>query len=222
MQRHEFLAALHETLKPRGYLEVGVQTGASLRLARCPALGIDPRPVIRLPLPPSAVVAEFESDQFFALPPGQQIALGLPQPLDLVFVDGLHLHEQALRDFYNAERWSNPRTVVVFDDVLPRSQAEATREPVGPGSALRVSRSEVPFGDWVGDVWKVHDALKVARPSLTCTLVDVEPTGALLVTGLNPHGATELVSWASDDVPAHVLSREFAVPPGDALKAVAS
>lgn len=208
--RHEFLEALHETLKPRGYLEIGVQTGASLRLASCPALGIDPKPLLRHQLPPSTVVVPCESDHFFTAPPAQQLASGMPQPLDLVFVDGLHLHEQALRDFANAARWANPRTVIVFDDVLPRNQQEAGRTPLP--------------GDWTGDVWKVHHMLAAACPELRLTLVDVEPTGILLVEGASLLPAEWMLAGglAGDVVPADILQRTHAVSAEVALKLVTS
>lgn len=216
MDRYLFLAALHNLLQPRGYVEIGVQTGASLRLAQCPALGIDPALRLAYPLPPRTRLAEMTSDEFFALPESIQCGMGLPEHVDLAFIDGLHLHEQALKDFANVERFANPRTVVVFDDVLPRSQAEAVREPAG--SAAKVSTGEVPFGDWTGDVWKVHAALKVARPALKLTLVDVQPTGVLVVRGLDPLCTTELASQASDEVPPDVLSRLYAVAPEVALE----
>lgn len=223
MDRHLFLAALHNLLQPRGYVEIGVQTGASLRLAQCPALGIDPALRLAYPLPPTARLAQMTSDEFFALPESTQRGMGLPEHVDLAFIDGLHLHEQALRDFANVERLANERTVVVFDDVLPRSQAEAVRDPAGPGSAAKVSTGEVAYGDWTGDVWKVHRIL-VERMELTLTLVDTQPTGVLLVSGLDPDNGPrwQPIPWAGgDEVPAYVLKREYAVAPEEALSLIA-
>lgn len=210
MDRYQFLAALHEHLKPRGYLEVGVQTGASLRLASCPALGIDPRPVLRYELPASTVVAPFESDAFFALPRAQQLHLGMPQPLDLAFIDGMHLWEFALRDFRNVESWSHPDTVVVFDDVLPRNQHEASRAPLP--------------GDWTGDVWRVTDIIASLSPSVRFALVDTQPTGLLLVWGLSPgrDWSGFVPTLHGQEVPADVLDRTLAVSAETALAAVAT
>ena len=47
MERHEFLAALHAGLRPRNYLEIGVDTGLSLELSRVPSIGIDPKFQVR-------------------------------------------------------------------------------------------------------------------------------------------------------------------------------
>ena len=137
--RHEFLAMLHANLKPRGYLEIGVLFGDSLRLAQCPAIGIDPDPRIRYHL--SSQVYATTSDDFFSVDHTREL---LTFDIDLAFIDGEHLYEYALRDFMNIERYSNPRTVIVFDDVLPRNQAEAARE-------------QCP-GDWTGD-----EASRLAR-----------------------------------------------------------
>ncbi len=225
MNRHQFLAELHRILNPRGYVEIGVQTGASLRLASCPALGIDPNPVVAYPLPSTTVIVAETSDEFFARTRSAQWMSGLPQPVDLAFIDGLHLHEQALRDFYHVEGWVNTMSRkrpgwIVFDDVLPRNQEEAGRMPLP--------------GDWTGDVWKVPDVLATEYPYRRQILVDVEPTGVLLVEVK----ATTLRSWGTswmpngpfggdyrsshpDEVPAEVLARTHAVAPEVALAAVA-
>ena len=67
--------------------------------------------------------------------------------MDLTFIDGLHLFEVALRDFMNAERMSSPSSVVILDDVFPRSIAEASRE------------RHTLF--WAGDTYKVMLTLEL-------------------------------------------------------------
>ena len=39
----DFLASLHTHLTPRNYLEVGTESGASLAVAGCDAIAVDPR-----------------------------------------------------------------------------------------------------------------------------------------------------------------------------------
>lgn len=209
VQRRDFLAALHNVLQPRGYVEVGVQTGASLVLAQCPALGIDPRPILQYPPPPTTRVAPMESDAFFAQPEQSQRDMGLPEHVDLAFVDGMHLWEFALRDLRNIEGYANPRTVVAFDDVLPRNRAEAVRTPLP--------------GDWTGDVWKVAHVLRSSRPDLSLLLVDVQPTGLLLVRHADP----ARVGWPvvvdpPETLPDDVLTRAGALHPDAALAVVAA
>jgi hypothetical protein len=210
--RHEFLAMLHANLKPRGYLEIGVLFGDSLRLAQCPAIGIDPDPRIRYHLSSHHVVPTTSDDFFAGLWSGARID---DLDLDLAFIDGEHLYEYALRDFMNIERYSNPRTVVVFDDVLPRNQAEAARE-------------QCP-GDWTGDVWKVPKLLRTYRPDLKILMVDTEPTGTCVVFGLNAeskklHNMYNIIMDLHLDevqeVPEEVLSREHAIGAEHALEQV--
>jgi Predicted O-methyltransferase len=208
--RHEFLAMLHANLKPRGYLEIGVLFGDSLRLAQCPAIGIDPDPRIRYHL--SSQVYATTSDDFFSVDHTREL---LTFDIDLAFIDGEHLYEYALRDFMNIERYSNPRTVIVFDDVLPRNQAEAARE-------------QCP-GDWTGDVWKVPQLLRTYRPDLKILMVDTEPTGTCVVFGLNAeskklHNMYNIIMNLHLDevqeVPEEVLSREHAIGAEHALEQV--
>lgn len=203
MTRHQFLAELHKILNPRGYLEIGVHQGDSLALAQCPALGVDPEPVLRRHLRPNERVARGTSDHVFAN--ANEEALGI---IDLAFIDGMHLFEFALRDFMGVEQWGNSQTVVVFDDVLPRNQVEATRV-------------QCP-GDWTGDVWKVVNILQMYRPFLELRLVDTAPTGALVAWNLDPgnqilHDMYETIMTMHledfNEVPEDVINRSEAHPP---------
>jgi hypothetical protein len=214
--RHEFLQQLHEILKPSTYLEIGVQSGASLALAQHSkvAIGIDPAPVLSVGLPPWAKVLHSTSDEFFALG-----APKLPRtwPIDLAFIDGMHLWEYALRDFMNIEKYSTPDTVVVFDDVLPYNQEIAARQQ--------------PPGDWTGDVWKLWYILTEYRPDLDVLLVDTAPTGLMVVKGLDPgSGDRMLAAWTmikmiwgdEEQVPEEILKRSHAITPSLALNAIST
>lgn len=216
MTRHEFLLELHELLRPRGYLEIGVHTGDSLRLVipGTPAIGIDPAPQVNRVLSSGTQVIKSTSDNFFSPFPDANNAL-VPDPLDLAFIDGMHLYEYALRDFLNIEQYANSRTVVVFDDVLPRNQEEAARE-------------QCP-GDWAGDVWKVTGLLKAYRPGLQVHTVDTSPTGTLAVWGFG----VEPEPWVKDydqimmmnldqfnEVPQEIIKRTEALSPRKALQLI--
>jgi len=209
--RHELLEALHNILEPRGYLEIGVMHGDSLRLAQCRAYGIDPHPMPYGHFDGNQFTfVRQTSDEFFA----HGVERVVDGPIDLVFIDGMHLYEFALRDFANVERYlANEKTVVVFDDVLPRNQEEAKRE-------------QCP-GDWTGDVWKVFYILKDRRPDLHIQLVDTQPTGTLVVSSLTP-GSTQLAQeyfnitndWAlqnDETVPDAIINRTEAREPDDVL-----
>ena len=208
--RHQFLRQLHELLRPATYLEIGVQRGYSLAQAIPPtvAVGVDPDPQIVAPIAVEHSIIPMTSDAYFGLNIKQR------GPFDLAFIDGMHLVEYALRDFMGVERHARPdgRTVAVFDDVLPYSAAIAGREPLP--------------GDWTGDVWKIDRILDTYRfLDLTRILVDVDPTGVLVVFGLDPADDTltgvydeAVIDWARDmDPPTRYISREYAVQPDQAI-----
>lgn len=165
-----FLTAVHELLQPRRYLEIGVREGFSLALARCPAVGIDPFYALQAELDNQVALFRTTSDEYFSRP--NPLAVTGGEPFDLSFIDGLHLFEFAFRDFINAERHSSSRGVIVFDDVLPRSVDEAARE-----------RHTVA---WTGDVYPMLAVLARYRPELIVLPVATQPTGLLLVAGLDP------------------------------------
>lgn len=214
MDRYGILAELHKIIKPRGYLEIGVQTGASLQLAQdcLDAVGVDPD-MSNLSYDVSfATLVEVPSDEFFEAEPSF-IGVDGTSFLDLVFIDGLHHAEQVWKDFWNATTLGHPGTVYVFDDVLPRNQGEA-------------SRTMCP-GDWTGDVWKaaVHLQNNVRPQSL---VVDTFPTGVMIMLGTPPGCLLDfslkdelLPQWlATDEVPEAILTRSAALQPEEALAEV--
>ena len=145
-----------------------MQHGKSLSLARCTAIAIDPDIQCNEKDFPAAQIFSATSDYYFdncwpSHPDHSDI--------DLALIDGMHLAEFVLRDFINVERNSNSDTVVLIDDVYPNH----------PLQAQRARETRV----WTGDVWKVYVLLREIRPDLDLTVLDVRPTGLLMVRGLN-------------------------------------
>ena len=209
--RHEFLSGLHRVLRPRTYLEIGVAEGFGLELSACTTIGVDPEPRLSRTLPAAFELVRETSDEFFARDDPLRAFAGIPP--DLVFIDGMHLAEFALRDLIGVERVSGPGTVVVFDDVLPRRDEEADRD--------RASEY------WTGDVFKLVGLLRRRRPDLACALVNTDPTGTLVVVGLNPASTTltdaydelvaDIVTPDPQQVPHELIARTHAVDALDAL-----
>lgn len=170
MNRHGFLSGLHRRYAPRSYLEIGVNDGRGLARSRTRTIGVDPAFKITAELSCALQLVQATSDDFFARP--DAIDWFPNKVIDLTFIDGLHIFEYALRDFINAERLSGPASVVVLDDMLPRSVDEAARD--------RHTWS------WTGDVYKVAQVLAKYRPDLVVVPIDTEPTGLVLVVGLDP------------------------------------
>jgi hypothetical protein len=202
----EVLRAMHLTLEPGLYVEVGIRHGKSLSMAVGPAIGIDPAPEITVPLAGQVQVFTKTSDDFFTQDADNAIA----QPVDLAFIDGMHWFEFALRDFMNIERYCQSTSLVVFDDIFPSHPLQAARN--------RQTRV------WTGDIWRIVECLRRFRPDLVLVAIDTYPTGLLLVTGLDnrSHGLADhhqQIFDACDDieptVPDAVLSRQGACSPDD-------
>lgn len=205
--RHGFLQALHRLLAPQVYLEVGVQYGPSLALAEQAqiAIGIDPDPQVQPDrVRPNQHIFRMTADAFFAdwSPPVLHADGATDQTcIDLAFIDGSHLAEDAWRDYENIRRYIHPHGVIVFDDVLPRNVEEARRIP--PGYPI--------VGDWTGDVWKLVGRLAGARTQI---LVDTWPTGLLVCTDYD-HYAPAIIDAGltqEQEPPASILTRANALP----------
>jgi hypothetical protein len=170
-------------------------------------LGIDPNFRIDKELHTEVQLYKTTSDEYFSR--DDPLAPVHGQPFDLAFIDGLHIFEFSLRDLINAERYSRPRSVIVFDDILPRSVAEASRVPTG--------------GSWTGDIYHMIPVLERYREDLLVVLVDIAPTGLMLLLNLDPTNSALtdnydeiLAEFRHPDpqpVPPEVLQRVYVQPP---------
>ncbi len=189
----ELLAALHDRLRPRTYLEIGVETGATLSMARGAeiAVGVDPADYpLEHELGPGARVIRLESDEFFAR--HSQRELFGERPVDFAFIDGMHLFEYALRDFVNTERWCAPGSTIVLHDCLPILPVAAERE--------RKTRF------WVGDTWKAVVAVARRRPDLRIRTILTPPSGLVVIRRLDPRSSV-LADRLDETIAAHSADR---------------
>ncbi len=204
VSRHQFIKGVHRSYRPRSYLEIGVNDGRSLALSRVPSIGVDPEFKVTAPISCDVRLVKATSDAFFARknPTGH-----LPgETVDFAFIDGMHLFEFVLRDFINVEKYANPHSVILIDDVLPRSVDEAARDR--------------HTSAWTGDVFKIIQVLGQHRPDLTLIQLDTKPTGLLMVLGADPGNSTLRDSYdqiLSDnlredpqEVPSEILERTLA------------
>ncbi len=174
LQGHYFdlIRRLHVALRPRTYLEVGVHTGKSLALAgpETQLIGVDPIPAIRSRINDTARLFFETSDEFFSRYNVRELLGGLP--VDMAFIDGMHLFEYALRDFRNIERSCTADSMVMVHDCYP----------LDAESSGRVRSSET----WTGDTWKLVPCLRALRPDLDIVTVAVKPSGLTLIRNLDP------------------------------------
>ncbi len=171
----QVLRRIHEHVRPRTYVEIGVDKGDTIAMA-CPetlALGIDPAPKIERPLTARTRIFAETSDDFFARHDlGMELG-GLP--VELAFIDGLHRFEFALRDFINLERHCSRHATILVHDCYPLDAATAMRERM--------------YDFWSGDVWKLVVCLKKYRPDLSIHTIGCAPTGLAVIRNLDPASA---------------------------------
>jgi hypothetical protein len=117
------------------------------------------------------------SDRFFAEVNARAVLGG---DLDMAFLDGLHVFEVLLRDFYNTEALCSPDSLIGIHDCMPLAPEMMDRD-------LVTGVPDGPYkGYWTGDVWKIVPILRKHRPDLNVRLIDCPPTGVVVVTTLDP------------------------------------
>ncbi|MBR0655981.1 class I SAM-dependent methyltransferase [Plastoroseomonas arctica] len=176
------LARLHAALKPKTYFEIGTLGGATLGLAKCSSVAVDPRFGIKdtgvILNKPTCLLFQQTSDDFFA---ANKLTDLFGANVDFAFLDGMHKCEFLLRDFINTERQSHKNTMIVLHDCIPTEIPMTGRDGID-------GKAEAPHrrGWWTGDVWRTLWALMQFRPDLSITALDAKPTGLILITNLHP------------------------------------
>lgn len=168
----EWLKFFHHFVEPVNYLEIGVETGASLAFAQPPtlAVGVDPSLALKHEQKARNKLFHLTSDEFFAAQNMKEVFEG--EPIYLAFIDGLHTFDQALKDFLNVERHAARHSIILFHDIFPVAAVCAAR------------KRESVF--WCGDTWKVICLLKKHRPDLKIFTIPTYPSGLTVVTNVNP------------------------------------
>jgi glycosyltransferase involved in cell wall biosynthesis/tetratricopeptide (TPR) repeat protein len=191
---YAWLERFHRFLSPAPVIEIGVAEGASLALVppRTMAIAVDPNPRLTQPLWAETHIFHETSEAFFAR--GGPDALLAGRPLGVGFIDGLHLYEQALRDFIHLEAYCDSRSVILLHDTLPLDEATQSRAR--------------DTGFHTGDVWKIVLCLKHYRPDLEIFTIATPRTGLTVVTRLDPQ--SRVLEAAYEEAVARFISTPYA------------
>lgn len=157
MTRTELINSLIEKNNYIYYLEIGVnspsQPGYNWVGVNIPVKhGVDPN---------VETTYKMTSDDFFEN--------HISQKYDIIFVDGLHLHEQVYRDIINSINNLNENGIVVIHDCNPVTEITQRRE--------RVSDA------WHGDVWKAIVQLRMENEFLEINTVNTDEGCGLIKKG---------------------------------------
>jgi len=122
----------------KSYLEIGVNDGMNFERVNCPyKVGVDPEDRY------DKITFNVTSDEFF----DQN-----KETFDIVFIDGLHVSGQVIKDIRNSLDILNPKGTIVMHDCLPVAEI--------------VQRAERESHHWNGDVWKAFAHYR-SDPNLT-------------------------------------------------------
>lgn len=143
---------INEIISKNGYeeyLEIGVDDGYNFNRINCKhKTGVDPKPY------KPVLEHRFErmtSDAFFAIN---------KQKYDIVFIDGLHEHEQVIRDIQNSLSILNPNGMIICHDLIPTSKPA----------------QEIPrrVKIWTGDCWRAWIYFRANYAKLSMYVIDMD------------------------------------------------
>lgn len=143
LTRHDIINAFITDRGYHSFLEIGTDKGASLSAVKVERIvSVDPDTS-------TPATHHATSDAFFAV---------CNEKYDIIFIDGLHEHNQAYRDILNALYHLNPGGVIVMHDCLPTSEQ------------MQAFSLRYPGGIWTGDVWKAFVKARAELPYLMYTI----------------------------------------------------
>lgn len=139
------------------YLEIGVADGKHLQEVKAKfKTGVDPNPWESS----RAIYYGHNNIEFFPMTSDDFFKRNVKK-YDIVFIDGLHLWEQALTDVFNAMDCLNPGGVIIMHDCLPGIPEEQVRTPP-------------PGASWTGDVWKAAAFIRMNIKNVNFCVIDFD------------------------------------------------
>lgn len=160
--RVEVINYLIQRFSLNSYLEIGVcNPDDCFNKIRCEVkLGVDPG----VEFVANPVDYKMTSDQFFSELDSSKLDLDPETKWDLIFIDGLHLANQVLRDIQNSIKHLEQSGFIVIHDCNPPTQFHARENYQVDGQ----------YYPWNGTVWKVIYYLRTHRPDLDICVLDID------------------------------------------------
>jgi hypothetical protein len=158
---------LASRLNLQSYLEIGVCNGDTFCLIEIPdRTGVDPA----FRFDPDTLrnrntrLQRETSDAYFA-------ALPISVKYDAIFIDGLHIFEQVVRDFSNSILHTHDQSVILIDDTLPNDVYSSLRDPLDTSRFRHMVANNSRA--WHGDVFKMVFYINDFWPCLNYRTIDV-------------------------------------------------
>lgn len=147
MFRTDIINFLIQNNNYKNYLEIGVRNPHDNfnKIACYKKVGVDPDPK-------SNATYIQTSDEFFSKNENN---------FDIIFIDGLHLCEQVIKDINNSLKFLNEDGIIVCHDCLPNNEQEQIEHYDGVSS-------------WTGTVWKAISQLRMQEQQLSIDVVDTD------------------------------------------------
>ena len=180
MNRYDIINLLIKKHGYDSYLEIGVEGGESFDRVNCKTKhGVDPNS--------DKATFKVESNTFFNM-------LADAVEYDIVFIDGLHVAEQAKLDIKNALRHLDYQGAIVVHDCNPptawhqRSYEEFLKHPY----------------QWNGDVWKAVVEIRRSLDNINVDVVDTD-WGCAVITYNDMENTDLLVAPPMEDLTYEML-----------------
>jgi hypothetical protein len=171
MNRTDIINSLILNKNYKSYLEIGVRNPNDNfnKIVCYDKTGVDPEPSAK-------ATHVMTSDDFFKIN---------KKKFDIIFIDGLHLREQVLKDIENSLNCLNEDGTIVCHDCLPNTEKEQVEYYDG-------------ISAWVGTVWKGISELRMTREDLEIKVIDTDYGCGLITKGnqkLYPKVLLEDLNW---------------------------
>lgn len=164
-----FINLLAKKYAFRRYLEIGVRAGATFCNVTMPhKTAVDPDFTFDTKTHSSEIISyysEYSDDFFERLPerlqekPFKNFNFKKDFKFDIVYIDGMHTFEQSYKDFRNVLPYIHDRSIIIFDDTLPKDPWSAINNQ--EKSLFYRAMANIAGNAWNGDVYKtiftIHD-----------------------------------------------------------------